>query len=122
MWDAFTGRQDKTESIIKVLNNFASKVDSEKLLAAANATRAYNAAMREQAELENIKRTSAADVERSRIIQQNPTSTNTTSNTPIMNPYEKMETILTKIQITTDASHEALKKIRDNTKTTADNI
>lgn len=122
MWDAFTGRQDKTESIIKVLNNFASKVDSEKLLAAANATRAYNAAMREQAELENIKRTSAAEVERSRIIQQNPTSTNTTSNTPIMNPYEKMETILTKIQITTDASHEALKKIRDNTKTTADNI
>ena len=122
MWDAFTGRQDKTEAIIKVLNNFASKVDSEKLLAAANATRAYNAAMREQAELENIKRTSAADVERSRVLQQNPTSTNTTTQTPMVNPMQKVEDLLYSLKITADASHEALKKIRDNTKATADNI
>ena len=44
-FDAFTGKQDDTESIIKVLNNFADKVDSEKLLKAAQATMAFNAGL-----------------------------------------------------------------------------
>jgi hypothetical protein len=45
MWDAFTGKRDETENVIRVLNNFADKVNSEKLLQAAQATMAFNAGM-----------------------------------------------------------------------------
>jgi hypothetical protein len=44
-WDSFAGTQDTTEDVITILNNFADKVDSEKLLKAAQATMAFNAGM-----------------------------------------------------------------------------
>jgi len=112
MWDAFTGKEDQTESVIKVLNNFASSVDSEKLLKAAQATQAYNAAMQGML-------ATPVETERS---SPAPTTTRTGENarTPAVtpqqvNPYSEMERLLRMIESYASESTTALRKIRDNT-------
>jgi len=89
-FDAFTGKQDDTENIIKVLNNFADKVDSEKLLKAAQATMAFNAGMAGYAAVpEQPARTSATGQQQSPADQVNKAANNMQYN----NPYEKMRDI-----------------------------
>jgi hypothetical protein len=110
MWDAFTGKEDQTESVIKVLNNFASKVDSEKLLKAAQATQAYNAAMQGMmATPVEADRTSAAQT-----AKPATDAAKTSAVAPQqMNPYGEMERLLRLIESYSSESSTALKRIRD---------
>jgi hypothetical protein len=115
-FDAFTGKQDDTENIIKVLNNFADKVDSEKLLKAAQATMAFNAGMAGYAAVPTEPaRTSPTGQ------QQSPADqVNTTANTmQYNNPYNKMRDIESElIRLNAHIKNSvipALTGIKDNT-------
>ena len=118
MWDAFTGKEDQTESVIKVLNNFASKVDSDKLLKAAQATQAYNAAMQGIATPVDVQRTSPSGA--NTVTTQDKTQTRAT--TPqVANPMGEVERLLQSIKISAEESAAALRKIRDSSEKIAKN-
>ena len=87
MWDAFTGKRDETEDVIKILNNFANEVDSEKLLKAAQATMAFNAGMSGYAAVPaEPTRTSATGQQ-----TESPTDqVNNAANMNYNNPYNKL--------------------------------
>jgi hypothetical protein len=91
-FDAFTGKQDDTENIIKVLNNFADKVDSEKLLKAAQATMAFNAGLSGYAAVPaEPARTSATG-------QKSPADqVNTAANMKYDNPMLKFDSIIAEL-------------------------
>ena len=115
-FDWFTGKQDTTEDVIKVLNNFASKVDSEKLLKAAEATQAFNTAM--QGLLGPTK-------ESTEVIKPNDTAqTNNTkqssTQTPQMDKQAEMINLLSDMKTLFAEQRSLLQSIKNNTATPDD--
>lgn len=112
MWDAFTGKEDQTEGVIKVLNNFADKVNSDKLLSAAQATQAYVTSMQGMANLVEPQRSSPTNTNPT--ANQNTTTT-TNTNPQMVNANAEMERLLRLIEIGITASEEHLRTIKKNT-------
>ena len=115
-FDWFTGKQDTTEDVIKVLNNFASKVDSEKLLKAAEATQAFNTAM--QGLLGPTK-------ESTEVIKPNDTAqtnnkTQSSTQTPQMDKQAEMINLLSDMKTLFAEQRSLLQSIKNNTATPDD--
>jgi hypothetical protein len=116
-FDWLTGKQDTTEDVIKVLNNFASKVDSEKLLKAAEATQAFNTAM--QGLLGPVNKDSTV----TKADENNTTPTSTTSTTPMpqMDKQLEMVNLLNDLKTLFTEQRQLLESIKKNTGDSADN-
>lgn len=116
-FDWLTGKQDTTEDVIKVLNNFASKVDSEKLLKAAEATQAFNTAM--QGLLGPVNKDSTV----TKADENNATPTSTTSTTPMpqMDKQLEMVNLLNDLKTLFTEQRQLLESIKKNTGDSADN-
>jgi hypothetical protein len=91
--DAFSGKQDETANIIKVLNTFAKEVKSDELLKAAQATMAFNAGLSGYAAVPaDPARTSATGQQSSPADQ-----VNTASNMNYNNPMLKFDTMINQL-------------------------
>jgi hypothetical protein len=115
MWDSFSGKQDATEDVIKVLNNFSDPntgVNSERLLQASEALMAFNAGMLGYARPVEVTRTNVTAA------QQPAQSVNDAAaagmNPQTYNPFARTEELLRLIKLEMVASHDVLRKIRDN--------
>jgi hypothetical protein len=115
-FDWFTGKQDTTEDVIKVLNNFASKVDSEKLLKAAEATQAFNTAM--QGLLGPTKE--STEVIKPNDTTQTNNTTQSSTQTPQMDNQAEMVQLLGDIKKLFAEQRSLLQSIKTNTSTPED--
>ena len=115
-FDWFTGKQDTTEDVIKVLNNFASKVDSEKLLKAAEATQAFNTAM--QGLLGPTKE--STEVIKPNDTAQTNNTTKSSTQTPQMDKQAEMINLLSDMKTLFAEQRSLLQSIKNNTATPDD--
>lgn len=115
-FDWFTGKKDTTEDVIKVLNNFASKVDSEKLLKAAEATQAFNTAM--QGLLGPTKE--STEVIKPNDTAQTNNTTQSSTQTPQMDKQAEMITLLSDMKKLFAEQRSLLQSIKNNTATPDD--
>lgn len=110
-FDWLTGKQDTTENVIKVLNNFASKVDAEKLQKAADATQAFNNAM--QGLLGPATVTDKTTVDQA--AKPATTTTTTPATNPQMDKQDEMVRLLKDIKILFNEQRAYLSKIAGHT-------
>ena len=115
-FDWLTGKQDTTADVIKVLNNFASQVDSDKLLKAAEATQAFNTAM--QGLLGPVNQTTPVTTANNN--NSTPTNTSTTTPAPQMDKQTEMVNLLNDLKTLFTEQRRLLESIKKNTGDSAD--